>query len=404
MLKGKKIILGVTGSIAAYKAARLVRILMKNGAEVQVVMSKAAVDFITPLTMSTLSRRPVLIEPFHPVSGEWYSHVDWANWADFMLFAPLTANTIAKMANGQADNLLIAIYLAARCPVYFAPAMDVDMYEHPATQANIRKLISYGNILIPPDEGELASGLIGKGRMREPEEIVKFLGNTGKKKRPLENKKVLITAGPTYEKIDPVRFIGNFSSGKMGFALAEAFAADGASVTLITGPVHETLLDKSIHRIDVVSAEEMYRQCIKHFPVSDITVMAAAVADYRPISPSTEKIKKKKESFMLSLESTPDILASLGKQKKKHQFLAGFALETENEQFHAKEKLANKNLDLIVLNSLKDEGAGFGLDTNKVTIFASDNSTKSLPLLSKQETAEEIKTYILRKIGAQKRK
>ncbi|MHC1707583.1 MAG: bifunctional phosphopantothenoylcysteine decarboxylase/phosphopantothenate--cysteine ligase CoaBC [Bacteroidales bacterium] len=404
MLEGKKIILGVTGSIAAYKAASLIRILIKKGAEVQVVMTKSAADFITPLTLSTLSRRPVLIEPFHPVSGEWYSHVDWANWADFMLFAPLTANTLSKMAHGQADNLLIAIYLAARCPVYFAPAMDVDMYEHPSTTENIAKLVSFGNFLIPPDEGELASGLSGKGRLKEPEDIVSFIDSSLKKKSPFENKKVLITAGPTFEKIDPVRFIGNFSSGKMGFALAETFARLGAKVFLITGPVQEHLNNNSIQRIDVVSADEMYDQTICHFHNADITVMAAAVADYKPQNAAAEKMKKKKAMLSIDLVPTRDILAELGLRKKKDQFLAGFALETEDEEINALKKLSNKNLDVIVLNSLKDEVAGFGIDTNKVTIFASDKSSKTLPLLSKKDTAEEIAAFILSKIKVQKKK
>lgn len=395
MLKGKKIILGITGSIAAYKAATLVRSLIKSGAEVQVVMTKAATDFITPLTLSTLSRRPVLCEPFHPVSGEWYSHVDWAHWADVILLAPLTANTIAKMAHGQADNLLLAIYLAARCPVYFAPAMDVDMYEHPATQHNIQILISFGNVLIPPEEGELASGLNGKGRMKEPQDIADFLSKEMKKKRPFDNKSVLITAGPTYEKIDPVRFIGNFSSGKMGFALAETFAEMGASVTLVCGPVNISAVNNRIKRIDVTTAEEMYQVCLKHFPDADITIMAAAVADYTPIHPEKDKIKKKSKNLQLNLVKTTDILSELGKIKKKKQILAGFALETCLEIQHATEKLQNKNLDLIVINSLKEEGAGFGFDTNKVSILAKDNTLLSFPLMSKKEVAETIAAFIL---------
>ncbi|MCX6273419.1 MAG: bifunctional phosphopantothenoylcysteine decarboxylase/phosphopantothenate--cysteine ligase CoaBC, partial [Bacteroidetes bacterium] len=370
MLQGKKIILGVTGSIAAYKAATLIRLLSKEGAEIQVVMTKAAVDFITPLTLSTLSHRPVLIEPFHPASGEWYSHVDWANWADLILIAPLTANTMAKMATGQADNLLMAIYLASRCPVYFAPAMDVDMYMHPVTQGNINKLTSLGHVLIPPDEGHLASGLIGKGRMKEPEEIVGFLKKLLKKKNLLTGKKILITAGPTYEKIDPVRFIGNFSTGKMGFALADTLAEMGAAVTLLTGPTAQYTLNRAVKRIDVVSAAEMNRHCLDFFPDMDITIMAAAVADYTIENPASVKIKKdKKKHLLLDLVPTPDILSNLGKIKASHQLLVGFALETDRETQHAMDKLKNKNLDLIVLNSLRDEGAGFGHDTNKVSIF-----------------------------------
>ncbi len=387
MLEGKKIILGITGSIAAYKAATLVRLLIRKGAVVQVVMTDAAKDFITPLTLSTLSQRPVLTEPFLPVSGQWHSHIEWATWADAILMAPLTANTMAKMANGQADNLLIAIYLAARSPVFFAPVMDVDMFEHPATQRNIQTLVSYGNILIPPDEGELASGLSGKGRMKEPGEIIDLLETFFKKKNRFCGKKVLITAGPTCERIDPVRFIGNFSSGKMGFALANAFACQGAEVTLVTGPVSLNTPHGSIRRVDVTSASEMYDTCMRVFPDSDICIMSAAVADYRPLSTAKQKIKRTDKTLMLELTPNPDILKAMGEIKTEKQLLTGFALETQNAKTEALKKLRNKKLDLIVVNSLTDAGAGFGFDTNKVTLIDKEENTTEFALMSKEALA-----------------
>ncbi len=390
MLHGKKILLGVTGSIAAYKAAGLIRLFIKEGADVQVVMSKSATDFITPLTLSTLSKRPVLIEPFHSSTGEWYSHVDWALWADFFLIAPLTANTLAKLANGQADNLLVAIYLAARCPVFFAPAMDVDMFEHPSTQKNISILEGYGNILIPPQVGELASGLSGKGRLDEPENIVGFLQDWFKKKSPLTNKVALVTAGPTFERIDPVRFIGNFSSGKMGFAIAETLAEQGARVILISGPTALTTTHTSIELHHVESAAEMHEACMRFQPESDVIVMAAAVADYTPATVSDQKLKKESGIPLLELKPTVDILADLGSHKITGQMLVGFALETHDALEHAQKKLQNKNLDLIVLNSLEDQGAGFGVDTNKITIIDKHKNIQTYSLKSKKEVALDI--------------
>ncbi len=390
MLNGKKILLGVTGSIAAYKAAALVRLFIKEGAEVQVVMSESACDFITPLTLSTLSKRPVLIEPFQPGTGAWNSHVDWALWADFYLIAPLTANTLAKLANGMPDNLLVAIYLAARCPVFFAPAMDVDMFEHPSTQKNIQILQSYGNILIPPQTGELASGLTGRGRLDEPENILVFLQDWFKKKSPLINKTALVTAGPTYERIDPVRFIGNFSSGKMGFAIAEALAAAGAEVKLVTGPVSITTAHPGIKQINIESADQMYDQCMEISPNADIIVMAAAVADYHPESVAAEKLKKQDETFSLTLIPTQDILAALGSHKKKDQILVGFALETQDAIQNAQKKLQRKNLDFIVVNTLEDPGAGFGGDTNKITIMDSTGQITGYELKTKKDVAIDI--------------
>lgn len=390
MFNGKKILLGVTGSIAAYKAAALVRLFIKEGAEVQVVMTKSACDFITPLTLSTLSKRPVLIEPFHPGSGAWNSHVDWALWADFYLIAPLTANTLAKLANGMPDNLLVAIYLAARCPVFFAPAMDVDMFEHPSTQKNIQILESYGNILIPPQTGELASGLTGRGRLDEPENIVEFLNDWFKKKSPLSNKTALVTAGPTYERIDPVRFIGNFSSGKMGFAIAETLADAGVSVKLVTGPVALRTSHPGIEVTRVESASEMYDQCMAFYPQSDIVVMAAAVADYRPETRSAQKLKKKEAELTVTLKPTSDILAALGKQKRNDQILVGFALETQHALEHAQKKLHDKNLDFIVVNSLEDPGAGFEVDTNKIRIMDAAGQLTAYELKTKKEVAIDI--------------
>lgn len=383
MLKGKNILIGITGSIAAYKTPILVRLLKKEGANVKVVMTKCATDFVTPLTLSTLSQQPVLIEPYDKVDGSWHSHVEWGRWADLFIVAPASANTLAKMANGIADNLLSTCYLAAKCPVFFAPAMDLDMFHHPTTAKNIYTLLSYGNFLIEPQTGELASGLIGAGRMEEPEVILEVISDFFNKKKDLQNKNVLITAGPTFEAIDPVRFIGNHSSGKMGYALAEEAANRGAIVTLISGPVHIGINNPDVKVINITSAAEMKTQCDKAFDENDIIIMTAAVADYTPENSAPEKIKKK-ESMELKLKLTDDILASMGKKKKQGQFLVGFALETENEKSNAIAKLNNKNLNMIVLNSLKDKGAGFGTDTNKVTMLFPDKSeivTDTLPKL-----------------------
>jgi phosphopantothenoylcysteine decarboxylase/phosphopantothenate--cysteine ligase len=395
MLKDKKILIGVTGSIAAYKIPFLVRLLIKEGADVRLILTDAAKDFVTPLTLSTLSGHPVENKFFDATDGSWHSHIELGNWADVFLIAPVTATTLGKLSNGIADNLLVATYLAARCPIYFAPAMDLDMYHHPTTKANIDKLISFGNVLIEPTEGELASGLCGAGRLQEPEVIVKVLQNHFEKKKDFRNKKILISAGPTYEKIDPVRFIGNFSSGKMGYALAEEFAERGAKVQLVSGPVNLKLENPNIEITRVNSAKEMAKECLDRFPGSDITIMAAAVADYTVADPASEKIKKKDGDLSLQLVPTTDILCEMGKQKKKGQFLVGFALESDNEIDHAKKKLENKNLDLIVLNSLKDKGAGFGHDTNKITVFDAAGTKDSFELKSKREVAQDIANKIL---------
>jgi phosphopantothenoylcysteine decarboxylase / phosphopantothenate---cysteine ligase len=391
MLKGKKIVIGITGSIAAYKIPVLVRLLKKEGAEVRVIMTPAAKDFVTPLTLSTLSGNPVLTDPFNPSDGSWNSHVDMGRWADVYLFAPLSANTMAKMAAGIADNFLMACYLSAKCPVFFAPAMDLDMFRHPTTQKNIKILESYGNHLIEPATGELASGLSGPGRMEEPEQIFRILSDFfSAPKGPLHGKKVLVTAGPTHEKIDPVRFIGNHSSGKMGFALAEQFAGQGAVVTLITGPVGLELDNTDIKRIDVTSAGEMHKACMKAGAGADIIVMAAAVADYTPKNPAEAKIKKSGKELSLELLPTRDILAELGEKKMKGQILVGFALESDKEETNARKKLESKNLDAIVLNSMKDPGAGFNTTTNKVTIFLRSGKPIRIPLKSKEEVARDI--------------
>lgn len=390
MLKGKKILIGITGSIAAYKIPLLIRLLKKEGAEVKIVMTPCAKDFVTPLTLSTLSQQPVLIEPYDKTDGSWNSHVDWGRWADVFIMAPVSANTLAKMASGIADNLLTTTYLAAKCPVFFAPAMDLDMFHHPTTQKNIDTLLSYGNHLIAPQEGELASGLCGAGRMEEPEEILRIVTDFFLKRNLLSGKKVLISAGPTYELIDPVRFIGNFSSGKMGYALAEDAAARGAQVALVSGPVGLKPLHPGISLISVTSAEQMAEACFSEFKSSDITIMAAAVADYTVTDPAPVKIKKSGDKLTIELSKTTDILATLGKQKRAGQFLAGFALETDNEKSNALIKLKNKNLDMIVLNSLNDQGAGFGHDTNKVTIITSDGAEAEVPLKSKKDVATVI--------------
>lgn len=395
MLSGKKILLGVTGSIAAYKSANLVRLLVKQGAEVKVVMSDGAKDFITPLTLSTLSKNPVYSQFVLNDAGEWTNHVDLALWADAILIAPATANTIAKMANGLCDNLLLAVYLSAKSNVFVAPAMDLDMFAHPATQHNLTLLKSYGNVVLPVGEGELASGLKGAGRMLEPEEIVDFLSSHLTTTETLKGKKVLVTAGPTYESIDPVRFIGNHSSGKMGFALAEEFARHGADVTLIAGPTDLRINNQHIKRIDVTSADDMYDKTVKAFAKSDIAVMSAAVADYTPEKVSITKIKKSGDELHLKLKKTKDILAQLGKLKTKKQVLVGFALETDNEVANAKSKLERKNLDFIVLNSLKNKGAGFGHDTNKISIIDKKGLVTDFKLKAKTEVAHDIVQKII---------
>jgi phosphopantothenoylcysteine decarboxylase/phosphopantothenate--cysteine ligase len=395
MLTGKKILLGVCGSIASYKAAHLVRLLLKAGAEVQVVMTKDALSFITPLTLATLSKKPVLVDYFVPETGEWNNHVDLGLWADILLIAPASANTLGKMATGICDNLLLATYLSAKCPVYFAPAMDLDMWKHPSTTQNVKQLQSFGNILIQPNAGELASGLIGEGRMAEPEEIVSLLKQEFKKKLPLAGKKALVTAGPTYEAIDPVRFIGNHSSGKMGFAIAEELYQLGADITLISGPTALSTSTKAIKRIDVVSADDLLKKTLAEFSDADITVMSAAVADYKPEKVADQKIKKKEQEFSLNLIKTTDILAELGNRKRSGQVLVGFALETENELANASNKLKRKNLDLIVLNSLNDQGAGFKSDLNKITILDKQLNAETFVLKPKNEVAQDICQKIL---------
>lgn len=389
-MHGKHIIIGVTGSIAAYKAAALVRLLVKEGAEVKVVMTELARQFITPLTMATLSKRPVMVEFYNPENGDWNSHVDMGLWADLYLIAPATANTIGKMAHGIADNLLLTTYLSAKCPVMVAPAMDLDMYRHPATQHNLDILRGYGHIIAEPEEGELASGLTGKGRMAEPEEIVRLIRRFFEQKQDMSGKKVLLTAGPTYEKIDPVRFIGNYSSGKMGFALAEEFAGRGAEVLLIAGPVALKTVHPAICRIDVESAAQMYREVMMHAPGCDIVVSCAAVADFTPAQQAEMKLKRGKEQLVLELQPTPDIAAALGQQKKEGQLLVGFALETNDETHNAIRKLHKKNLDLIVLNSLKDANACFGYDTNKVTLIDRAENQYVYELKTKQAVAKDI--------------
>lgn len=394
MLKGKNILIGVTASIAAYKSALLIRLLVKAGADVKVIMTPAALDFITPLTLSTLSKNPVLIHFSKDKTGEWNNHVELGLWADTIVIAPASANTIAKMVNGICDNLLLATYLSARCKVYVAPAMDLDMYKHPATVENLKRLKSFGNAVINPGTGELASGLNGEGRMAEPEDIIEFLQKSLTKMLPFTGKKVLVTAGPTYEAIDPVRFIGNHSSGKMGFAIAEEFASQGADVTLVCGPNNLTAIHPNIHRIDITSAEELYNASVKAFKTTDIAVLSAAVADYKPTKAANQKIKKVNGIKSIDLVSTKDTLQELGKLKKAHQLLIGFALETENEIENAKAKIKKKNLDLIVLNSLNDKGAGFKTNTNKITLINRYNKSVNFELKSKAEVARDIVTVI----------
>ncbi len=390
MLKGKHIVVGVTGSIAAYKTASLVRLLVKEGAEVKVVMTPLAKAFITPLTLATLSKNSIMVDFYDPENGDWNSHVSMGLWADLYLVAPATANTMGKMAAGIADNLLLTTYLSAKCPVMIAPAMDLDMYRHPATQKNMEILRSYGNLIIEPEEGELASGLSGKGRMAEPEEIVEQIRNFFVRTEELRGKKVLLTAGPTYEQIDPVRFIGNHSTGKMGFALAEELAKRGAEVTLVAGPVRLKTTRTSIRRVDVVSAAEMYEAVMQEALSADIVISCAAVADFTPKEKSGVKLKRGNESLCIELLPTRDIAAELGKKKKAGQLLVGFALETNDEECNALLKLKKKNLDLIVLNSLRDEGAGFGVDTNKVTLIDRSEKTEVLDLKLKSEVAADI--------------
>lgn len=397
MLENKKIVLGVTGSIAAYKACILARLLIKKGAEVQVVMTPSAKEFITPLTLATLTQKPVVSEFFDRRDGSWHSHVSLGLWADAMLVAPASASTIGKMANGIADNMLVTTYLSMKAPVFVAPAMDLDMYAHPSTQANLQKLQSYGNHIIEPGTGFLASKLEGKGRMEEPEKIVEVLEQYFAKQQKLAGKKVLITAGPTYEKIDPVRFIGNYSSGKMGLALAEVCAEQGAEVTLICGPVMLQANHPNIKRIDVESAQQMYEVSIKHFPKADICILCAAVADFTPKTTADKKIKRKGDDLTIKLQPTQDIAAALGAQKKKKQVLVGFALETDNELKNAKDKMERKNLDLIVLNSLQDKGAGFRVDTNKVTIIDRHNGLTAYDTKTKREVAEDIVECIVKR-------
>jgi len=395
MLSGKRILLGVSASIAAYKAALLTRLLVKSGAEVKIVMTSAATEFITPLTLATLSKNQVLTVFSKNETGEWNNHVELGLWADAMIVAPASANTLAKMANGLCDNLLQAVYLSARCKVFFAPAMDLDMLQHPSTQSNIQKLIGYGNELIKPGYGELASGLIGNGRMAEPEEIISYMERFFSNNQKLIGKKALVTAGPTHEAIDPVRFIGNNSSGKMGFAIAEELASQGAEVNLISGPTHLTITNPSIKIQRVTSAEEMYNACSALFPVMDITVLSAAVADFRPSTQANQKIKKTDAGLSVELVKTHDIAAELGKLKKSTQFTVGFALETENETANAHKKIASKNFDLIVLNSLNDNGAGFGHDTNKITLINKKNEAQKFSLKSKKEVARDIVNAII---------
>jgi len=394
MLKGKKIIVGITAGIAAYKIPLLIRLLKKEGAEVQVVMTPFAKEFVTPLTLSVVSERPVISDYYVKDDGSWHSHVDLGLWADAMIVAPLTANTMAKMASGIADNFLLTVVLSARCPLFFAPTMDLDMFQHPTVKENIKKLQALGYHFIEPAEGELASGLKGKGRMKEPEELLQELLDYFSGEQTFKGKKVMVSAGPTHEPIDPVRFIGNSSSGKMGLAIAKAFARRGAEVELVMGPAGLDTRFPGINTTNVTTAAEMDAACRKIFPQTDITVMAAAVADFTPATPAPEKIKKADGPDVIHLKPTNDILAGLGRLKKKNQFLVGFALETEDELANAHKKLQKKNLDMIVLNSLKDQGAGFGTDTNKITLLTQKGDQQSFPLKSKDAVAEDILSAI----------
>ena len=397
VLHSKKILLAVTAGIAAYKAAFLVRGLIKTGAEVKVIMTPDAQNFVTPLTLSTLSKNPVEWE-FFGEKGDWNNHVEYALWADYMIIAPCTANTLSHMADGTCDNLVLATYLSAKCPVYFAPAMDLDMYKHPSTLENIEKLTSFGNICIPAEAGELASGLVGEGRMAEPENIIQFIEKSIAASLPLYGKKILVSAGPTYENIDPVRFIGNYSSGKMGFEIAKVATSLGADVTLVSGPSHESVVGYPIRRVDVISANNMYDAMHAEFNNVDIVIMSAAVADYRPKDVAEQKIKKENDDNMtIELIKNPDILKSLG-EIKTHQLLVGFALETNNEEEYAKKKLIKKNLDFIVLNSMQDKEAGFQKNTNKITIIDKDLSMQQFDAKTKTDVAKDIINTIITKL------
>ncbi len=404
MLKARKILLGVSGSIAAYKSALLVRLLVKEGCEVKVILTRPAAGFITPLTLATLSRNPVITGFVKSDAGEWNNHVELGLWADAYVVAPASANTLAKCAAGLCDNMLTAVYLSARCPVFFAPAMDLDMYGHPATRRNLNMLLSYGNGIIPAQSGELASGLNGEGRMAEPEDIVSHLRTHFGSKGPLTGKTVLVTAGPTYEAIDPVRFVGNHSTGKMGYALARYAAERGAKVHLVSGPTHLTLDHPAVEVHRVTSAQEMYESAARYFPDAQLIFLAAAVADYMPRSRADQKIKKKEAVFSLELEKTIDIAATLGQQKQAGQVVVGFALETENEQENALKKLRSKNMDLIILNSLRDDGAGFGHETNRVTIFDREGDSYRTQLLPKSEIAQKIVDIIIEKSENEQKK
>jgi phosphopantothenoylcysteine decarboxylase/phosphopantothenate--cysteine ligase len=395
MLTKTNILLGVTGGIAAYKIANLIRLFKKAGANVQVIMTPNSKQFITPLTLSTLSERPVFSDFSDVNTGEWNSHVELGAWADLFIIAPATANSISKMANGLCDNLLLATYLSAKCPVIVAPAMDLDMYKHVTTERNLKKLMGNGNKVIEPQTGELASGLVGKGRMEEPEEIFSYVTNYLKAGLLLSEKKIVITAGPTYEQIDPVRFIGNYSSGKMGFELAKKANELGADVTLITGPTQIKTSNSSVKRIDVKSAKDMYNEVKNNYKNADVVIMAAAVADYTVFKTEKNKIKKSENNLEIKLKATKDILNSIGKSKPKNQILVGFALETKDEQKNAKDKLIRKNLDFIVLNSLNDKGAGFNHDTNKITIIDKNNKVEEYELKSKSEVATDIFNKII---------
>lgn len=397
-LKNKKILLGITGSIAAYKAAILIRLLVKEGADVKVLITPAGKEFITIVTLSALSGKPVDSEFFTSEDGSWHSHVDMGLWADLMLIAPCSANSLGKLANGIADNLLLTTYLSAKCPVFIAPAMDLDMFKHPVNQKNIGILKSFGNKIIEPASGQLASGLCGKGRMEEPENILQLVKDYFYSEKKLKGKKFLITAGPTYESIDPVRFIGNHSTGKMGYAIAEALAYEGAEVILVSGPVSLQISQPGIKRIDVVSAQQMFEAAIEHFPNTDGAIMTAAVADFTPLEKISSKVKRGKENYSIELKPTQDIAAKLGEIKEKHQLLVGFALETDNEIENAKLKIKKKNLDFIVLNSLNDFGAGFGYDTNKISILDKNNKISRFELKAKTKVAGDIVAKIVQEI------
>ena len=395
-LKDKNVLIGITASIAAYKSAFLIREFIKKGANVRVIQTTESQQFITPLTLSTLSKNPVLVELTKEDGKIWNNHVEIGLWADLFVIAPVTAKTLSKMANGRCDNLLISTYLSAKCPVFFAPAMDLDMFKHQSTQENINKLVSYGNIYIPPGDGELASGLYGKGRMAEPLDIITSIEKIISDELPLQNKNILVTAGPTYESIDPVRFIGNYSSGKMGFSIADSAANLGANVTLISGPTKQKLKNSNINLINVVSAEEMYERCTENFKQNEIIIMSAAVSDYTPKYVLKNKIKKKSQNLNLELIKTKDILHTLSKNKTPEQLLVGFALETNNEIENAKKKLFQKKIDFIVLNSLNDEGSGFDNDTNKITIIDKNNKLHKFELKSKREVADDIINHIIK--------